>query len=192
MKLIYGQGLNDRRRPAKENGKMVKQYMVWIRMLDRCYSGKPKNSAYLDCSVSKNFKSYTYFYDWCLNQTGFGLKDWALDKDLLVKGNREYSENNCVFIPSLINSLLTNRRNHRGLDPIGVHFNKKNNKYQVTVSDFRGNQIHLGFYSDSLTAFNVYKKKKEDIIRCVADEWRGLLDIRAYEALMNYTIDITD
>ena len=41
-------------------------------------------------------------------------------------------------------------------------------------------------------AFNVYKKAKEKYIKEVADKWKDHIDIRVYEALMNYEVSIYD
>ena len=36
------------------------------------------------------------------------------------------------------------------------------------------------------------KKAKEAFIKEQAEKWKGKVDDRAYEALMNYTVDIND
>ena len=81
---------------------------------------------YLGCKVSDNFKHYTYFFEWCQTQIGFEGCDFSLDKDLIYKGNKEYNENNCVFIPIEINNVLTKRQLDRGTFPIGVRKHGKN------------------------------------------------------------------
>ena len=97
---VHGVGIIGAKYPATVNGVLTKEYILWHSMLVRCYSdtSKKKKPAYEGCEVSENFKSYEYFYDWCQNQIGFGNQDWQLDKDLLIKGNKVYSENTCVFI----------------------------------------------------------------------------------------------
>ena len=102
-------------------------------MLVRCYSdtSKKKNPTYEGCEVSENFKSYEYFYDWCQKQIGFANKDWHLDKDLLVKGNKIYSESTCIFIPSEINLLLTKCTASRGEHLIGVCWDKAKKAFKV-------------------------------------------------------------
>jgi len=127
-KLVQGMGINNGKYPATLNGEYIREYMLWKSMLTRCYNtkyqeGKP---TYIGCSVSENFKNYSYFHEWCQNQIGFGNVDFQLDKDLLHKGNKEYNENTCVFIPIETNSVLTKRQLDRGLLPIGVTKNGKN------------------------------------------------------------------
>ena len=143
MQLIYGAGINDRSCPAKIEGKNTKEYALWHSMLERCYS-KPyleKQPTYIGCSVSDNFKYYHLFHAWCQPQIGFGKEGYHLDKDLLVKGNKLYSEHTCVFIPKELNALLTKRTLDRGLLPIGVTQNGKGFKTRCSVS---GKEKYLG------------------------------------------------
>jgi len=69
---VYGVGVNDRSRPAYFNNKATKEYDHWVGMLERCY-GQNKHiksrPTYGSCECSENFKSYSYFYDWCQSQS---------------------------------------------------------------------------------------------------------------------------
>jgi len=115
-KLIYGVGINNKVHPAKINGKDTKEYTLWHRLLERCYNleSQTKNPTYFGCQASQNFKDYSYFHGWCQNQIGFHQENFQLDKDLLLKGNRIYSEDTCLFVPKELNSLLTTTRASSG------------------------------------------------------------------------------
>ena len=119
-KLVYGKGFNDKTRPTFVDGKIVKEYALWQDMLKRCFSEKYQTHkpTYKGCNVSDNFLHYSFFYDWCQEQIGFGKVDdkcryWQLDKDLLFVGNKTYSETACVFVPQEINSFFTDSGNTR-------------------------------------------------------------------------------
>ena len=101
---VRGVGVLGNKYPSNVNGVKTKEYILWSNMLQRCYSDdfKKKQTTYEDCEVSENFKSYEYFYEWCNEQIGFNDEGWHLDKDLLVKGNKVYSEDTCVFLPKEI------------------------------------------------------------------------------------------
>lgn len=45
---------------------------------------------------------------------------------------------------------------------------------------------------DAFAAFAAYKKAKETYLVELAEKWKGKIDDRAYEALMNYEVDIDD
>ena len=191
---VFGVGIFGTKYPSTINGRNIKEYGLWVRMLERCYSDgfKKKNPTYIDCEVSENFKSYEYFYEWCYKQIGFCVGGFELDKDLLLKGNKVYSENTCIFIPAEINSLLTKREALRGEHLIGVSWCKKANAFKASVNKNKGKQEHLGYFKTELEAFKAYKTAKEAFIKEQANKWKSQIDERAYEALMNYTVEITD
>ena len=191
---VYGVGIVGTKYQSTINGVQTKEYELWKSMLRRCYSDnfKKKHPTYEGCEVSDKFKSYEYFYEWCHEQIGFDNEDWHLDKDLLVKGNKVYSEYTCVFLPKEINSLLTKSDNIRGKHLIGVNWHKTNKAFVAQVRKNKGKQEHLGYFNTELEAFNAYKIAKESFIKEQANKWKGKIDIRAYNALMNYTVEITD
>lgn len=191
---ICGVGIVGTKYPISEGGVETKEYVLWKDMLIRCYSDnfKKKRQTYIDCKCSENFNSYEYFYGWCQEQIGFNNKGWQLDKDLLIKGNKVYSEDSCIFIPQEINSLLVKCTASRGEYLIGVHWHKKGGAFAAMVSKNKGKREHLGLFKTEVEAFNVYKKAKESFVKEQAEKWKSQIDTRAYEALMNYTVEITD
>ena len=190
---VFNVGVLGAKYPPSINGVKTKEHELWQNMLQRCYSTtlKKKHPAYKDCEVSDNFKCYEYFYEWCNKQIGFNNEGWHLDKDLLIKGNKVYSENTCVFLPLEINSLLLGNDKVRGNFPIGVSWHKASNKYCASVNEFN-KQKHLGLFDNEIDAFRKYKQAKEYQIKNMAEIYKGLVDPRAYEALMNYQVEIDD
>jgi hypothetical protein len=192
-RLMYGVGYNSKKAPVKINKKTTREHTLWTNMLRRCYSASYhiERPSYIGCSVSENFKDYSYFYHWCQNQIGFDLDNYQLDKDILEKGNKIYSEDLCLFIPAEINiSLVKNKRN-RGEHPIGVSFDKKSKSFRARVSN-NGNCILVGYFDKPEDAFLVYKEEKEKYLRSLAFKHKNFIDVRAYRALIEYKVDITD
>ena len=191
---VHSVGILGTKYPPSINGVKTKEYMLWHSMLKRCYSDtcKNKNPTYIDCKVSDGFLYYEYFYEWCNKQIGFGVDGWQLDKDLLIKGNKVYSEDSCVFIPQEINSLLVKREASRGEYLIGVYWHNTNKAFVAQVNKNKGKQEHLGYFKTELEAFNTYKQAKESFIKEQANKWKDAIDDRAYEALMSYEVNIDD
>ena len=191
---VFGVGVLGVKYPSRVNGTLKKEYELWKSMLQRCYSDayKKKYPTYIDCEVSDNFKSYEYFYEWCNEQVGFDNEGWHLDKDLLIKGNKVYSESTCVFIPKEINSLLIKCTASRGEYLIGVYWHNTNKAFKATVRRNKGKQEYLGLFNTEIEAFNAYKTAKEAFIKELANKWKSQIDPKAYEALMNYEVNIDD
>ena len=193
-KLVCGVGFNDKTRPAKVDGKIVKEYDLWQNMLRRCFDEKEQTRypTYKGCSVSDNFLNYSFFYVWCHEQVGFGKVDdkgrsWCLDKDILFTGNKTYSETACVFVPQEINKFFNQYGNARGEYPLGVCFNKASGKFkaQCNVNDKRQ---YLGYFDTPQEAFAVYKPFKENLCKQLALKWQHEVDPRLFNAMMSWSV----
>ncbi len=198
-KLVCGVGVSEAGEFARyvrigSKWVMMREYDLWYQMLRRCYSEKHqlKNPTYVGCSVSEDFKYFQRFARWCQSQAGFGLSGYHLDKDILVRGNKVYSEETCVFVPVNINSLLTKRNVDRGDCPIGVSWHKRDQVYTAQCNDGNGDLAHLGYFTTPEAAFDAYKTYKEALIKRLAHEYRDVLDVRVFEALMAYEVNIDD
>lgn len=189
-KLVYGKGYNDGSRPAKVAGVHLKEYAVWQKMLQRCFNekGHIRQPTYKGCTVSDNFLNYSYFYDWCQKQIGFGKQGWQLDKDILGSSNKIYGENTCVFVPREINNFFTDRLNHRGGLPVGVSLHKPNGQY-LSSCNLKGKKKHLGLYATPQEAFVVYKTFKEDLCKQLALKWKNEIDERLFNAMMKWEVN---
>jgi hypothetical protein len=196
MKLVHGIGVNEGLHPVTADGKITQEYVAWSSMLSRCSKKyQEKYPTYKGVTCSENFKSYSFFHEWCNKQAGFGNKDdngrsWHLDKDILLRGNKVYSEDTCVFVPSRINLTLTKRQNLRGECFIGIYWCK--GAFTVQCRNNSDNPVYLGRFSDEKEAFLVYKTFKEKLIKEIADAYKCKIDERVYDILMAYEVNIKD
>ena len=174
------------------NGKQTKCYTTWEGMHRRCHSSKfqEKCPTYKNCKVCKEWNNYNEFAKWD-NENYYEIEGetMALDKDILCKGNKVYSPDTCVYVPQSINKLFVKHDDKRGQYPIGV--SKFNGKFMAQLNKGNG-IIHLGLFNTVEQAFLAYKKAKEAYIKEVAEEYKGKIDPRAYEAMMKYEVEIDD
>ena len=183
---------------CSRGGESTKEYVHWAEMLNRCYSKARKRTArsYSSCEVSETFKYLSKFSKWCNEQIGFNFKDdkgkpFQLDKDILIKGNKIYSEETCAFVPQEVNLLFVNCSKTRGDSAIGTCYSKAHKKYLSKIRKC-GKLMHLGHFDSEIEAFLAYKEAKEAYVKEVANKWKDQIDPRVYEALMKYQVEITD
>lgn len=141
----------------------TKEYDLWAHMLQRCDKGGKYQIAhptYDGCYAGDSFKDFQLFAGWCSNQIGFGLKGYQLDKDILIKENKIYSEITCVFVPQALNSFITIRKSSRGEHPLGVCWDNNASKYQSCVHT-NGKKAHLGLFKTPEEAHQAYCTAKE-------------------------------
>lgn len=170
-------------------GKLIKEYTLWTDMLKRCYSSQSliNNPTYTNTNVSENFKNFNYFYEWCQNQIGFGNQNWQIDKDILLKNNKSYHEDLCVFVPQEINLLFCKANKIRGKWPIGVYL-RNHGKFEARCGNGLCKNIYLGLFDTSEQAFQAYKLYKENLLKEFANKFQNSIDIRLYNSLINYTV----
>lgn len=190
--FIYGQGVigNGKYLPKTHND----AYQCWLRVLERCFCPKQtiRYPTYVDCTLDDNWYNFQHFALWYEQQ--IKQEGWHLDKDIIKKGNKIYGPQYCAFVPPRINTFYVNASTKRGNDPIGVYFRKDGSKRKPYAAScgIDGKTIHLGHYLTSEDAFMAYKKCREGYIKQVAEEYKHQIDIRVYEAMMKYQVEITD
>ena len=76
-------------------------YSHWRGMLMRCYDQKylQKYPTYIDCTVCEDWLNFSNFQQW-YNKNYYEIpgETMCLDKDILVKGNKVYSPDTCIFV----------------------------------------------------------------------------------------------
>lgn len=180
---------------AKINNKITNQYQTWRNMIVRCYDEKhhEKYPSYIGCEVSEewhNFQNFAKWYD--ENYYEVDRNEMQIEKDILVKGNKIYSPETCIFVPRKINNLFIKRANDRGKYPIGVYYDNCNKKFKAQCNDINNKRKNLGLFNTPEDAFEAYKSFKESLIKQVAEEYRNVIPIQLYYALVTYKIDIND
>lgn len=166
----------------------TKKGMYWRAMIKRSYD--KINPTYDDVIVCDEWHNFQNFAQWYENNYKLeNMKEWHLDKDILIKGNKIYSPETCCFVPREINSLFTKRKKLRGDCPIGVC--KEGNKYIAKLNKIDGVK-KSSRHNTPEEAFQAYKTEKEKYIKEVAEKWKPNLDPRVYEAMYKYEVEITD
>lgn len=165
-KLVQGIGYNDANYAVHkfqymgfENGKSKTKriwscpfYVKWAGLMERCNPVKQATilHTYLGVTVCEDWKTFSKFKSWMQEQQWEGLQ---LDKDILIQGNKIYSPETCVFVPSYINSLLTQSDKARGEYPLGVTRDRiapdmKNylkNSYRASIKKVDSNKRQMKF-----------------------------------------------
>lgn len=179
----------------------TQEYQKWQKMLERCFDNKCKEKypTYKNVTCCDRWLCFANFledleilkqeYNWSEDEK------LQLDKDILHKGNKIYSLENCILVPQWINKLFIKRDNDRGDCPIGVMYHKQAKKYQAQCS-INGKNKGLGLYSTVEQAFNAYKIAKENEIKRIAYDCvsKGFITqgSRLYNAMISYQIEIDD
>lgn len=132
---VYGVGylglMSDGTRPkTRENGKMTREYGLWKRMLERCYSSKfqEKNPSYKGSILEDCLHCFAFFlehvirnipnYEYWLEHPNEGV---ALDKDIRGDGGKIYSRDTIMFVPQSENTRERLERCGNPIKPIKIY-----------------------------------------------------------------------
>lgn len=197
---VYGIGYLGNTTCCDKSGKHKISNIVWKDMLCRCYNPKwiKKHPYYKNCSVCSEWLNYSNFEKWFNNNYYIvNNEQMNLDKDILIKGNTEYSPNKCCFVPHKINALLVKsiRKTEKSKSstlPIGVYIS--NGYYCTKLFNYENGvltrtKIFSKNEEEINKLFNMYKESKEKYIKQVADEYKNKIPEKIYYSLYNYTIE---
>lgn len=168
MRKVRGWGFCDSKYPVKVDGQLIPSYTAWKNMLQRCYDPKSLDMypTYIGCSIAPVWRGFSAFHYWYMENYRDG---YALDKDILVPGNKTYGPETCRYVPQRINKLLTASNATRGDWPVGVYWHKASQRFKAQLNR-NGHQKHLGCFDDPMEAFESYRMAKKAEIKRVALE----------------------
>lgn len=169
------------------DGKHTKYYTMWKNMLQRCYSESYhlRTPTYIDCEVCEEWLNFQNFAKWFEDNY---IENYVLDKDLLIKGNKIYSLENCCFIPPEINSIIAGYTNRNKDLPLGVQKCKKTKKYTASLT-LNYKSICYGRYETIKEASNKVIELKNSHIKNILIQYKNNLSEKTFNAIQNYIID---
>ena len=171
---LYGWGINDADYPIKTrvNGKcvIVPEYSRWISVVQR--SNDPKEKArkphYQDVYCSPKWKHFTDFSAWLSTQPYWD--QLCLDKDILIKGNKEYGPDTCAFVPQYLNNLLY-LKSKTGKFLVGVSITKFGKYTAATTNAFKDVSRNLGSFNTELEAHAAWQRGKAYVLECAINQY---------------------
>ena len=166
----------------------TKMCKMWHNMYDRCYSESyhDTNPKYKNCTMCDEWlDDKEAFYDWVReNYYTVDNEQIDLDKDILIKGNRIYSPETCVFAPHSINTYFENLTR----EPV---YAASINKYKMEIC-IEGKTINIGYYDTEEEAKKAYIRHKEAAILAKADLYKDRIPRKIYDAMVNWKIELSD
>ena len=162
--------------------------VMYANMCSRCYreSYQLNNPIYKGCTVCEEWlQDREAFYRW-VQENWYTIEGEQidLDKDILVKGNKMYSPETCIFVPHIINiyfERLTKK-------PVYIPSLKK---WQIDIY-IEGKNVNIGFFEKEEEAKKAYIKHKEAAIIALAMRYKGKIPEKLYEVMVNYKIELSD
>lgn len=184
-KLVFGVGVNDveyavqikevvsgRYKNGKQKQRLVWMcpfYSVWVDMLRRSYdkSCKLRRPTYNEAAVCEDWHRLSIFKAWMEQQDWEGKQ---LDKDLLLKGNKTYAPETCIFVSREVNMFLLDRAASRGEYKIGVSWHKGCGKFVAQCCNpLLLKKEHLGYFTTEESAHEAWAKKKLEHAHTLAE-----------------------
>lgn len=192
--LEFGVGINDAWYVVRSNHGVVKEcpyYKRWRSMLRRCYSSatQSKQPTYVGCYVHKSWLMFSTFRLWMEKQDWVGK---ALDKDLLLYGNKEYGPVSCMFVSQSLNSILCDSGATRGLYPMGVDLHKATGKFRWRCRSSNWGHTKSGLCDTVHKAERAYCIAKATVITKAAYSEEALADSRLTPALLRHAAKFTE
>lgn len=175
----------------------LREYEMWVHMLERCYSPLLKKRApgYEGVTCCDRWHNFQLFCE-DIHAYGQDIYDksaqYELDKDLLATTNKVYCPERCCLLPTELNGILTQATRNRGDLPVGVFADRDRGGYRGQIS--KKDRMHKSGqrFKTPEEAFAWYKREKEAYVRERTDAWAEKLAPHVIEALFKWEVHITD
>lgn len=144
--------VNDMPRNWKRQSELnYRIYNMWIWMIRRCYNKefKEKRPTYENCTMQKELLHLSVFVNWIEQEEYYedfvkdhSVRKWCVDKDILVKGNKEYAIGKIKLVTFSENDIDANKRidYKKRAEPlktpiVGININNKNIIFYTSMAE---------------------------------------------------------
>lgn len=156
-----------------------KSYQVWNNMVSRAVEN--------DNIICDEWLDYYKFAKWYYeNYKPETMKNWRIDKDILIKGNKVYSAKTCCFVPPNFTNIFKTKKEERQGESIGVS-KGKNGKY-TAITRIDGVSKRFAGYNTNREAYEKYKEVKERQFKDKAIKYKGQISEECFNTIYNYKI----
>lgn len=191
--LGYGRFVHGNRK-LKEGQIVIPNHLHrhWRHLISRTHGDKPDR--YEDATMDSKWYNLQNFLEWAVNQIGNSNEEengryWCIDKDILVDGNKLYSEETCTFVPNEVNVFFS-KKEIGNTGYLGVNYIKPatrgSKEGYVARCHSEGVRQYLGYYDTPLEAYLAYREAKIRVAKELASNWEGQVDNRVIEALLKF------
>lgn len=171
-------------------------YSIWNGIYMRCYKQNDVYEGASMCDLWKHDKD-AFAEWWSSEYYECGGESMAVDKDLLIPGNKEYAPDKCCIIPQTLNTMLSNCKKHRlgkwrssKMElPLGVRYDGGMKMYYGEFKPFGHDEvIRLSYWNTPEKAFEEYKRHKQADILIMADKYKNKVTKKVYDALLKVEV----
>lgn len=165
---IFGVGFigEGRFKSSNKSGRSSKEYSKWRGMIARCYSEREllRKPCYEGVSVCDEWMNFQNFAEWLSCRMPSDGGSYAIDKDIKIFGNKIYSPETCLIVPSIINGFVIDQESRRGKYKIGVSFHRNTGKFVSQCNNPITKKLeNLGYFSLEADAHNAWRKRKSEL-----------------------------
>ena len=182
LKIIKGVACVGETSTIDENGKVLKSREVWGDMIKRCYdeNSLKKRPSYIGVTVCDEWLCYANFKEW-YDENIYEIKDERihLDKDILIKGNKVYSPETCIFAPQRINTLFRELNNNE----FPTLEERSNGTFAIRIR-MNGKSKRISGFKTKEKAEECYLKERRQIIKEIAEEYKDKIPNKLYNRLI--------
>ena len=151
-------------------------------MIKRFYyeNSLKKRPSYIGVTVCDEWLCYANFKEW-YDENIYEIKDERihLDKDILIKGNKVYSPETCIFAPQRINTLFRELNNNE----FPTLEERSNGTFAIRVR-MNGKSKRISGFETKEKAEECYLKEKRQIIKEIAEEYKDKIPNKLYNRLI--------
>ena len=180
-KIIKGVACIGETSTVDTNGKVLKSREKWGDMIKRCYDKKElkRRPSYMGVEVCDEWLCYANFKKW-YDENVYEIEGERihLDKDILIKGNKIYSPETCIFVPQRINILFREFENK-----FPTLEERSNGTFAVRIR-MNGISKRISGFETKERAEECYLKEKRQIIKEIAEEYKDKIPNKLYNRLI--------